>query len=263
MLSKTCGCCQLQRYSQAVGVAKAKTWQLHSAVCLQRYPVITTPLNEFEQKYKDYLTEIEINNSLLSDHELQNLAEKKKKMEPTEEKEVVKKKVVEEKLLTAEEMEDEWQKELDKFEFADRITDADRNNDMTSPNRKLDKRLVLITKQHWGDDTKAEWAFPQILRQDGESMREAAERALSTHCGGSINAKFIGNAPCGYTRYKLPKSEDEYGVKLFFFKANYQGGDVELCSNNNTEYKWVTIDELKDYFLPDYREDIEEFLIDL
>jgi hypothetical protein len=43
-------------------------------------------------------------------------------MEPAEEKEVGKKKVVEEKLLTAEEMEDEWQKELDKFEFADRIT---------------------------------------------------------------------------------------------------------------------------------------------
>ena len=43
---------------------------------------------------------------------------------------------------------------------------------------------------------------------------QAGERALSVHCGASINAKFIGNAPCGYHSYKLPKTEENYGVKV-------------------------------------------------
>ena len=76
VLSKTCGCGRLQRYSQAVEAVKTKTWQLHSAVCLQRYPVITTPPNEIEQKYQDYLNETEINQSLLSNHELDVIKEK-------------------------------------------------------------------------------------------------------------------------------------------------------------------------------------------
>ncbi|XP_045165845.1 39S ribosomal protein L46, mitochondrial-like [Mercenaria mercenaria] len=264
LLSKSC-CCHLQRGSQTAAEVKPRTWQLHSAVCLQRYPVISTTRNQFEQKYKDYLDEVEVNQSLLSDHELQMISDRlrKEKKKPDTEEEIKKKIVVEESLQTAEEMEDDWQKELEAFQFADRITDADRSNDMTTPNRKLDKRLVLITKQRWGEGTEPYWVFPQVLRLDGETMREAAERALKSHCGESVNATYIGNAPCGYHRYKLPPGQDDFGVKLFFFKAYYHGGEVALQTDNVVEYKWVTIDEMQDYLDPPYLDNIQDFLIDL
>ena len=46
-------------------------WKLATAVCVERYPVITQEMNEIEKKYKDLMTKREIENSLLSAHEEQ------------------------------------------------------------------------------------------------------------------------------------------------------------------------------------------------
>lgn len=46
-------------------------WKLATAVCVERYPVITQEMNEIEKKYNDLMTKIEIENSLLSSHEEQ------------------------------------------------------------------------------------------------------------------------------------------------------------------------------------------------
>lgn len=260
-LSASRGCsCRLMRYNSTVAEAIPSTWQLHSAVCLQRHPVITTELNELEKNYKNYLNEVEIDQSLLSDHELQIISDRLRKEKKKTESNI---NLVQDTLLTAEEMEDEWQKELDQYAFADRITDADRNNDATSPDRKLDKKLVLITKRKFDEDCKPVWIFPQVLRLEGESMREAAERAIKSQCGETVQATYIGNAPCGYHKYNLPPGQDSKGVKLFFFKANYHGGDVAIQSEDVLEYKWVSLNELPEYFNPTYMDDVKDFLIDI
>lgn len=48
----------------------SKKWHLFSAVCLERLPQISANLNEIENKYLNFMNQLEIENSLLSDHEL-------------------------------------------------------------------------------------------------------------------------------------------------------------------------------------------------
>ncbi len=169
---------------------------------------------------------------------------------------------------TAMELEDSWEAELQSFEPASRltgnlilyilntftlliavifsssfvdgsnvfllifITDADKNNDAKSPERKLDRKLVLLVKQKLGD--KQHWILPQGARKDNETMRQVhyvnvneirnfehllsrykmnnlfkflqcAERSLSELCGNTFAVSFMGNAPCGFYKYKYPQ----------------------------------------------------------
>jgi len=48
-------------------------WQLMSAVSLERLPLITTPMNHLEKDVSAMLTQIEMEYSSLSDHELRHL----------------------------------------------------------------------------------------------------------------------------------------------------------------------------------------------
>ncbi|KAL4225955.1 hypothetical protein ACF0H5_013943 [Mactra antiquata] len=226
-----------------------KKWQLHGAVLLQRNPIVSMEMNPFEVKYQDYLDEVETDKSLYSDHELYDARVRKKSLEK-QEAEKTKKKSKEDVLLTAAELEDAWRKEREQFQLTDRTTDADKNNDSTSLDRKLEKRLFLIVKQKWSPDGKTYWSFPHIQRQGEESMRETAERALRTYCGEGIKAQFLGNAPVTYEKYKLPEGHEEYGVKLFFFKADYQSGEVVHSTKQIVDHKWVTIEEMAEYFKP-------------
>lgn len=47
---------------------------------------------------------------------------------------------------------------------------ADGSNDVKSLNRKLDKHLVLLTKQKIGN--KTHYLLPQGTREEGETMRQ-------------------------------------------------------------------------------------------
>lgn len=65
-----------QRQTGNVSESARKVWQLHSAVCLQRYPVISAELDELERRCQDYLQQLEDEGSFLSDYEMQELEEK-------------------------------------------------------------------------------------------------------------------------------------------------------------------------------------------
>lgn len=56
-------------------VAK-QSWQLHSAVCLQRYPVLSAELKDVEKKVQQYFHESEVNDSFLSDYEMLEIEER-------------------------------------------------------------------------------------------------------------------------------------------------------------------------------------------
>jgi large subunit ribosomal protein L46 len=45
-------------------------WDLVTAVCLERKPLITTPLTKLELDYKNLLSQVEFERSLKSDHEM-------------------------------------------------------------------------------------------------------------------------------------------------------------------------------------------------
>ena len=59
----------------AAATAERQKWQLHSAVCVQRFPVITQDFTPLEQRYAELLRKREIRESLMSDHEIQAVKE--------------------------------------------------------------------------------------------------------------------------------------------------------------------------------------------
>lgn len=46
-------------------------WKLATAVCVERYPVITQEMNDIERRFNTMMEEYDVEKSLLSEHEEQ------------------------------------------------------------------------------------------------------------------------------------------------------------------------------------------------
>lgn len=153
----------------STGVQKKK-WDLLTAICVERHPILTKPKLEIEERFQDMLDEVEYENSMKSDHELRFEAE-------TKQQENLKKGLIDpdqEKVSTqtAQDLEDASNAEFEKFKLTPRLTEADKQNIMTSLERKLEKTLVLLVQQKVGTDNY--WLLPQGLRKDGETLRQVS-----------------------------------------------------------------------------------------
>ncbi|XP_049668314.1 39S ribosomal protein L46, mitochondrial isoform X2 [Accipiter gentilis] len=244
--------------------AAPRPWRLFGAMCLLRLPCITQPLEKEEEEMAALMGQIELEKSHYSDHEIRRLEEeeklrrRKESMYDDDDDEAPGKTVV-----MAQDLEDKWEQKLLQFKAAPRITDADKNNNRTSLNRKLDSNLMLLVKQKLGNQEL--WLLPQVEWQPGETLRSTAERAMATFLGDHIQAKILGNAPYGIYKYKFPRAirtEDNVGAKVFFFKAFLQSSDFSQAELKE-DYLWVTKDELGDYLKSEYLKKVNRFLLDL
>ncbi|KAL2723144.1 hypothetical protein V1477_019735 [Vespula maculifrons] len=239
-----------------INTSSKSKWDLLSAVCLERHPIITKPMNEIETNYYNLLKRIEYENSMKSDHELKLEKEKLEQKQPLESN-IADTDIV--SLQTAQEFEDSCQEELKNFQFASRITEFDKSNDKTSHMYKLDKTLVLLVEQNVNNI--ASWIPPQGLRKDGETMRQAAERVLQEFCGTEMTVRFYGNAPIGFHKYKYleqnNKESDKCGAKVFYFLARYIDGSIA----SDKKYQWLSKEELRKTIPPKFYQHVSEFLI--
>ncbi|XP_013014460.1 large ribosomal subunit protein mL46 isoform X2 [Cavia porcellus] len=235
-------------------------WRLLGALCLQRPPLISKALTPLQEEMAAVLRQIEIEQSLYSDHELraldeaQRMAKKKADLYDDEQDE--------KDILLVQDLEDSWEQEFQKFKPGDRVT-ADKKNDRTSLHRKLDRNLVLLVREKLGDEDV--WLLPQTEWQPGETLRGTAERTLGTLSENNMEAKFLGNAPCGHYKFKFPqalRTESNLGAKVFFFKALLLNGDFSQAGKKG-HHVWVTKDELGDYLKPKYLTQVRKFLLDL
>lgn len=216
-------------------------------------------MTNLESTYMDLLKRMEFERSLLSDHELRQKEDRRlaelRKSDDYEESEA------EAVRQTADEAEDLWEAQFQAFTPASRITEADKVNDEKSHKRKLDQKLILLVKQQLGNESY--WVLPQGPRHEGESMREAAERTLTSTCGSKLDAAFLGNAPCGFFKYKMPSNSEVVGGKVFFFKAILKSGNVEEINKDILDYKWVAVKDLDKYVHPGYNQSLNRFVLDL
>ena len=51
-------------------------------------------------------------------------------------------------------------------------------------------------------------------------------------------------------------------MQVFFLKAMYRGGVVEVDNEELVDYVWVTKEELKDYVSPEYYSSLAPILLD-
>ncbi|KAK9881990.1 hypothetical protein WA026_018179 [Henosepilachna vigintioctopunctata] len=231
-------------------------WDLITAVCLERKPVIAPEPSKMEKEFQDYLSDLELRNSLKNDFELRNESEIKK-IELLKSGEVDLDSDVTLK-QTAQDFIDASTEEAMSFKLAGRTTANENNN--RSLNRKLDKHLVLLVKQKIGN--VHHYLLPQGPRQEGETLRQAAERILKTNCGNEIKAQIYGNAPAGFYKYKYPKSlrtEGCTGAKVFIYFARYLQGHLP---NKDVDYLWLDRQELAKTLPKEYGQSINQFLVD-
>ncbi|XP_052515342.1 39S ribosomal protein L46, mitochondrial [Budorcas taxicolor] len=238
----------------------ASPWRLLGALCLQRPPLVSKQLTPMQEEMAALLQQIEIERSLYSDHELRALDEAeqlaKKKSDLYEEED-------EKNILLVQDLEDMWEQKFLQFKPGARITDADVKNDRSSLHRKLDRNLILLVKEKLGDQDV--WMLPQAEWQPGETLRQTAERTLVTLSENNLEAKFLGNAPCGHYKFKFPqavRAEGSLGAKIFFFKALLLTGDFSLAVEKG-RHVWASKEELGDYLKPKYLAQVRRFLLDL
>ncbi|NXC42993.1 RM46 protein, partial [Penelope pileata] len=240
--------------------AAPRPWRLFGALCLLRLPRITQPLRREEEEMAALMEQIELEKSHYSDHEIRRREEEERlrRRKESDEDEAPGMTVI-----MAQDLEEKWEQKLLRFSPAPRVTDADKKNDRTSLNRKLDSNLMLLVKQKIGNQEL--WLLPQAEWQPGETLRSTAERAMATFLGDHIQAKILGNAPYGIYKYKFPKAirtEDNVGAKVFFYKAFLQSSDLSQAELKQ-DHLWVTKDELGDYLKSEYLKKINQFLLDL
>ncbi|NWI92264.1 RM46 protein, partial [Pitta sordida] len=242
--------------------ASRRPWRLFGAMCLLRLPRITQPLEKEEEEMAALMEQIELEKSCYSDHEIRKMEEeerlKRRKESLYDDDDEAPGKTV----IMAQDLEDKWEQKFLRFQAAPRITDADKNNNRTSLNRKLDSNLMLLVKQKIGNQEL--WLLPQVEWQPGETLRSTAERAMATFLGDHIQAKVLGNAPYGIYKYKFPRAirtEDNVGAKVFFFKAFLQSSDFSQ-TEPKADYLWVTKNELGDYLKSEYLKKVNRFLLD-
>ncbi|XP_053673102.1 39S ribosomal protein L46, mitochondrial [Anopheles nili] len=244
-------------YTQVTATAPEldQKWDLYAGVLVERLPIVTKTLTPIEAKFKEMLSQVELEKSLKSNHELRKENEKRqlellKAGKIDLDSEALKQ--------TAQDLEDAYNEEFGRFNPASRVTEADTKNDVQSLDRKLEQTLILLVEQKLG--MKSHYLLPQGLHKTGESLRQTAERILKEHCGDSLEVLFYGNTPVGFYKYKYPSNErsDTVGAKVFFFRSVVK--KTSNLKNTKMKFKWLCQEELHNQLQPSYYQSVSQIL---
>ncbi|XP_017029884.1 large ribosomal subunit protein mL46 [Drosophila kikkawai] len=247
------------RRTQSTAAAPEK-WDLYAGVLVERLPVVSKSLNPLEKQFQDMLWRVEYENSLKSDHELKHERE-------IVQAELIKKGKVQVDLedsgakQTAQDLKDAYVEELKKFQLGSRTTPDDQANKTSSTDRCLEQTLYLLVQQKLGQQQHL--LLPQGKRQEGETMRQTAERVLREHCGQELHVLFYGNAPVGFHKYKYPANQrtESTGAKVFFYRASLRSGQV-AAEKQQPKFEWLPKEALNGKLSnAAYAESVNKFLL--
>ncbi|EFA77335.1 hypothetical protein PPL_12546 [Heterostelium album PN500] len=219
-------------------------FKMLSSIIIERFPTLMPLPTEYEQRWldaKDRLNEIVTRPPMKMSAMIEDLPEFKSK--------------------PGEEDEDALEEDFDRFVAEPRETEADLKNDRKSLKRALDKSLYLIIKRRDG-----QWQFPSTSWIKGESIKNAAERALRDTTGSDWTYWIPSQAPCGvYKEYLDVEDQDQLkaeGIKNFFFRSHYFNGELKFSEKIVKDHLWVTKSEMKEYFSEDYMEQCHKLIFD-
>jgi large subunit ribosomal protein L46 len=143
--------------------------------------------------------------------------------------------------------------------LAPRVTEADHANDRISLDRALQHRIFLLLRK----DGASDWQFlqSQIRLSEGETFRGCAERLATDMIpaleeqGGGFSWWHVGNAPAGWhwEVYDEARKEETgfYGRKTFYARAQVLEWEGPPGWDGFQEHVWVTKEEMKDYLSPE------------
>ncbi|KAG9295679.1 hypothetical protein G9A89_002997 [Geosiphon pyriformis] len=251
-------------------------YRLVAGVVLCRSPVITRDLIPFEEEYYKYQQVLEQIHSAQFPVEFyfkkgssgEKLWKEKLKLEISKEMEMAQQEglvaLVNERQKMARfeiDKNDELQ-ESQKVNVADRVTEADRIQDMKSLDRALQRTLYLIVKKPRDQHS---WQFPQGGLEKQENLYQAAKRELAEECGRDMDVWFVGRRPIGVYQYRFVEpivfDQNRFdGAKVFFMKAHIFAGQAKVDHNEIVDFAWVTKQEMQEYVHPDYYAAVKDML---
>ena len=174
-------------------------------------------------------------------------------------------------MITALDIEDGWKKSAEGVKFcicqnwsiilitlisgftpASRTSEADASGDVKSVKRAMDQPLRLMAKNKLGTDEF--WDLPTMKHQEGETLRDTAERAVIRNLGQHPDVTILGNSPWSFYKVKYPRhyqeSTQRKGAKIWIFKGilmNHFHDEAKIDLNKNLlDYWWATREELKE-----------------
>ncbi|KAI1769249.1 39S mitochondrial ribosomal protein L46-domain-containing protein [Hypoxylon sp. FL1150] len=145
----------------------------------------------------------------------------------------------------------------------DRITEADKTNDIRRLDRKLDRTLYLVVQ---GSDGK--WQFPSEDVPTNEHLHETATRVLESAAGVNMNTWIVGRVPVAHLVTQPEFNEDtslkQRGEKVFFLKGRIMAGQADLKGNKLglQDFNWLTKEELKEKLSEDYFHSVRNMMAD-
>ncbi|KAI8910286.1 hypothetical protein EDD86DRAFT_225710 [Gorgonomyces haynaldii] len=123
--------------------------------------------------------------------------------------------------------------------------ESDKEKDMHSLDRSLDKKLYLVVKEK-------EWVLPSGPVKEGEVLASASENRLAEYFGTKMETWTVGRAPVGHL---------ESGKELtFFLKTHLLAGKIEILNKQFSDYKWLTRQEMEQELKPEYYNQIKDML---
>lgn len=155
---------------------------------------------------------------------------------------------------SAQDFVDASKRELEQTPIGSTISLADKNNDMKSSDRLLDRRLLLLVQQKVGSTFT--WLLPTAKfdpEKDGKCIVRSAERVVKEVLGDSLQYKLMGNAPSAVYTYKYRNEKeqkeplDRENVLLFIFKAHLVSGQVSMSDLDESlvkDFAWLPRDQL-------------------
>lgn len=217
-------------------------WNIRVAMVLERMPIITPDLEQFEIDYIKLEEELEERFGVDLPNEYYTDKEEDKAAEEAE-------RLLRERLGIKDEKEQEMKREI-----MPRRSEADRTNNRRSLSRRMDLPLYMLVKKK-GSTSERPWTFPEGPYEANFAPRAVAYRVFQQQAGKDIDIELLGNAPIGHVERVFEKKNpsDPHGEKLFFFRGLYMGGELELAPDIE-DYLWIAREELHEYVAPDVAE---------
>jgi len=156
------------------------------------------------------------------------------------------------------------------FVLMPRVTEEDKSGNVRSTNRKLAERIYLTIKENENavleERIKDRWTYPSATVQETETMLDAVQRAIRNSAGTNMDVWCPSNAPMGVQMRGYNTSQREssgfFGEKLFFYKVQYDAGEVatNLPSNQAPkDFAWLSRDEIVSRFEHDWGHQASKF----
>ncbi|GAW12794.1 hypothetical protein ANO14919_021650 [Xylariales sp. No.14919] len=145
----------------------------------------------------------------------------------------------------------------------ERVTEADKTNDIRRLDRALDRTLYLVVQR-----TDGRWQFPTEDVPTDEHLHETAARALELAAGVNMNTWIVGRVPVAHIVKQPEFNEDtslrQRGEKTFFHKGRIMAGQADLKDNKMglKDFNWLTKEELKAKLDRDYFHAIRNMMAD-